>query len=343
MNYATSRHLRRLLGRLTRGENLVASIEHICRKEQVRAGTVRAVGILQKVELQTYEAGKGYQTTMQAEGTFELIALTGTISTLGDQVILNSYVQVGFQQLAGQQLLGGRLFEASAVSVEFVIEAADDIVLERRLEERLGLPILNRIETLSGESMMDRVEEPAATTPAPAAQPAAAAREVPEPAVVATPQRRTAPTPSEAPKPAASAPAPRAQAPATSVSSDGTVGTASDPQVVRRPSWGDAVEYSKTKKAQKKMGVPAASSVDKSSANLDIVVEWGDEPEIKMGDMLEHAHFGLCKVLKIEEDNYIRVRKANRKVVDIKLAVCEITAAGTHDGKPLFNCKIKRP
>jgi uncharacterized protein len=336
MNYATSRHLRRLLGRLTRGENLVASIEHICRREKVRAGTVRAIGVLQKVEIQSYEAGKGYQTTLQAEGTFELLTLTGTISTLGDQVILNSYAQVATQQLGGQQVLGGRLFEASAISVEFVIEASDDVILERRLETRLGLPILNRIETLAGESMVERVDEGSASAPEP---PAEVAPTVPEPvAEKPAPAPKAAPAPKPAPKKKATPPAPAPSA----VSSDGTVATPSTPTVVRRPSWGDAVQYSKGKTTEKKLGVSPKAKQDKSSANLDIVVEWKEQPNIKSGDLLEHSHFGLCSVIKVEEDNFLRVRKPNRKVVDIKLEVCDIQPAGKKDGKNLFLCKIVR-
>lgn len=339
MNYATSRHLRRLLGRLTRGENLVASIEHICRREKVRAGTVRAVGVLQKVELQTYEAGKGYQTTLQAEGTFELISLSGNVSTLGDQVILNCYAHVGAQQLGGWKTLGGRLFEASAISVEFVIEASDDVIMERRLEERLGLPILNRVETLAGESMMERVQE----TEAPEAAPHKAETPKDTPTQTAPAPTKAAPA---APKLALVRDPPRAvpepSAPRAAASSDGSVAPVSQPTVVRRPSWGDAVNYSATKTAEKKLGIKPAAPIDKSSANLDIVVEWREQADIKAGDLLEHPHFGLCKVIYMEEDNFIRLRKKNRKVVDIKLEVCDIQPAGTQDGKRLFKCNIVR-
>lgn len=345
MNYATSRHHRRLLGRLTRGENLIASLEHICKKERVSAGSIRAVGVLQKVELQTYEAGKGYQTTVQSEGTFELIELNGTISTLGDQVILNCYAHVGAQTLGGWQALGGRVFEASAISVEFVIDAADDVIMERRLEARLGLPILNRIETLTGESMMAKAPEPAAAAPAPTPEPAPPAP-APEPAVVNRPSAPKAIVPPasepEPPKPAKPAPTAKPAKPATAFSSDGSSSTGAAPEVVRRPSWGDAIQYSKERTTEKKLGVKKPTAKDKSSANLDIVVDWKDQPEIKAGDLLEHPHFGLCKVIYLEEDNFIRVRKRNRKVVDIKLEVCEIEAAGTKDGKALFTCTIVR-
>ena len=42
-----------------------------------RAGSIRGVGLLKHVALQTYEEEGGYQTRLDAEETFELLALEG--------------------------------------------------------------------------------------------------------------------------------------------------------------------------------------------------------------------------------------------------------------------------
>ena len=129
---------------------------------------------------------------------------------------------------------------------------------------------------------------------------------------------------------------------ATAASSEhaGTTTTsAPEPQVVRRPSWNDAIQYSQKARDRSALGVEQPEQ-DKSSSNLDKVVDWPDHPDIQAGDLLQHPHFGLCKVIYVEEDNIVRVRKRNRKVVDIKLEVCDIEPAGTKDGKRLFTCTI---
>jgi hypothetical protein len=94
MNYATSRQNRRLLGRLSKGENVINSIERICKRESIRAGTFTAVGLLSRIEIQTYQPSGTYETSLESEGNFELVSLVGNISTLGGQTVINCYVQV---------------------------------------------------------------------------------------------------------------------------------------------------------------------------------------------------------------------------------------------------------
>jgi hypothetical protein len=275
------------------------------------------------------------------------------VSTLGDQIVVNCYAQVGAHNHGQWQSFGGRLLEATALSVEFAIDACDDILLERRLEPKTGLPILNRVENLSGESMVDRSDSLVDTFPAdtpapdPTPQPAPKAEEPPaasapvdsgNAAVQASADSVSAAAVKE-PKPAAKATPSQPRRRATSATSEAagtTTANTAPPEVVRRPSWGDAIEYSSKSREKAKLGIEE----DKSSKNLDTVVDWPDAPDIRPGDLLEHPHFGLCKVIYVEEDNFVRVRKRNRKVVDIKLEVCDIEPSGNKDGKRLFTCNI---
>ncbi len=346
MNYATSRHHRRIVGRIAKGERLFATLERICRKEKVRAGSIQAVGLLDSAHLQLYKPSQGYESVLEANQTVELLSLHGNISTLADAVILNCRAQIAVENLGQNQVFGGQLADAVALSVEFVIEAYDDLVMERRLDARLGLPVLNRIETTSGDGVQERVEAP---KPAPvAAKPAA-----PKP---------VAPKPTPAPAPVVEKPVEEPVAPAPSAprasafSSDGVAATPSAAPAVMRlakrasepepapaaassSSWADAVQVSKQDKERNRLGVK-----DTSNANARQVVDnWSDDnPDIKVGDFLRHPHFGECKVLYVEEDDYVRVRLRGGKVVDIKLAVCQLTPDGEKSGHQIFKCKIVR-
>lgn len=373
MNYATSRHVRRIIGRLSRGERLIASLEKICRKEKIRAGSIQAVGLLSSAQLQSYQSPTGYETSLEANETCELLSLRGNISTLADAIILNCHAQIGVSHLGQNRVFGGQLADASALAVEFVIEAYDDIIMERRLESRLGLPLLNRIETTTGEATVER-GAPSQAAPAPSFTPApapvAAPAPAPTPAPVPEPVAAPEPEPEDdfepelednfEPEPEAVASPEPEVARATAFSSDGQAVTqAPEPTVMRlatRPSeekpaeekpsasWADAMLVSEQTETRQRMGVEKKTKPgeDAAARARKVVSQWKDQAEIQAGDFMRHPHFGECKVLFVEEDDYVKVRLRGGKVVDIKLAVCELSLDGEKNGQNVFNCKIVR-
>jgi predicted DNA-binding protein with PD1-like motif len=245
MNYATSRQVRRIVGRIAKGEPLIATLERLCRRENIRAGSIHAFGLLSQIKLQTYHAPTGYQPALEVTEQVELLGLRGNISTLAETVVLNCYCHVAAQHFGQLHVVGGQLADGTALSVEFVIEAFDDLVLERRLESRLGLPLLNRIETLTGDTTVDAA--PVAAPPKPAPKPAPVAEpddrlldedEPPANVAVSKPAAwasapRPEPEPEEPP-----APQPRAAA----FTSEGASGAVSNPTILRLPSAPRPVE-----------------------------------------------------------------------------------------------------
>ncbi len=352
MNYASSRSLRRYVGRLSKGERLVESIERLCRREQIRAGSITAIGVLRQVQLQTYTPEGGYKTTLEATGNFELITLNGNVSTLGDQVILNCSALVATVEHGQSLTFGGRLFEAEAVTLEFAIDAWDDLVLERRLDARTGLPVWNRVEAVGGES----IREAAPTTAAPAAPAPAAPAPTPAP-VAATPAPEPAapaPTPAPTPEPEPDPEPEPAQPTPQAFSGDaGVITRPSTPEIVRRPGRvvpveeesapaPAALDWENITAAAQQSTTAAQLGMDADNTDkLAVVQAWPDTPDIQPGDFLKHDHFGICKILVYEEDEFIRVRMRGGKVVDIKLNIVEITRTGDHNGKPLYQCKIR--
>lgn len=363
MQFATSRQYRRLVGRLSKGESVISSFERLCKREGIRAGSIQATGLLSHIQLQSYDPQGTYQSSVDAEGAFELLTLTGNISTLGGQTIINCNVYLGTTHLGQRQTLGGTLVEATARTLEFVVVAYDDLVLERLFDPNLGIPVLNRVETISGESATER-SAPRAADAAPTPRPE------PEPATKAEPSAEapTAPTPQAdaEPAPAAAKQPPSSGARAAAFSSDGAAtARTSTPEVVRRPtpgrgtevieanpgaktataagpSWSDVVDFSSRKKDEKRLGVnkPPRNEKKRSEINRAIVEEWDDVPDLQVGDLIKHPHFGLCRIMYVEEDDFIRVRMRGGKTVDIKLEVCEFTRTDDRDGKRVFNCTI---
>jgi predicted DNA-binding protein with PD1-like motif len=360
MNYATSRHTRHIVGRLTRGEKLIPTLERICRKEKIRAGSFQAVGILSSVQLQVYKAPTGYEPLLEATENVELLSLRGNVSTLADAIVLNCYAQVAIAHLGQCHVFGGQIADATALSVEFTITAFDDLVMERRLEPKLGLPMLNRVETVAGDSTTEHLSaspseaaprhEPTAARPEPKKEEPTAPR--PEPA----PAPRPEPEPEPEPDPDLDLEAEPEPAPtrAAAFSSDGTAAPLSEPTVTRLParpaepkkeepklSWGDAMRASEQAQTRQKLNVieppaPARAAAPKEDPDTP------DTPDIQVGDALRHPHFGECKVLLVEEDEYVKVRLRGGKVIDIKLEVCVLTFIETKGSQNVFNCEIVR-
>lgn len=366
MQFATSRQYRRLVGRLSKGESVISSFERLCKREGIRAGSIQATGLLSHIQLQSYDPQGTYQSSVDADGAFELLTLTGNISTLGGQTIINCNVYLGTTHLGQRQTLGGTLVEATARTLEFIVVAYDDLVLERLFDPNLGIPVLNRVETVSGESATERsvprVADPTPTRPEPQPAPKAA-----EPSAAAPDDDAAPASQADAePAPTAAKQAPSAGARAAAFSSDGAATSrTSTPEIVRRPtpgrgtevieanpgaktatavgpSWSDVVDFSSRKKDEKRLGVnkPPRNEKKRSEINRAIVEEWDDVPDLKVGDLIKHPHFGLCRIMYVEEDDFIRVRMRGGKTVDIKLEVCDFKRIDDRDDKRVFNCTI---
>lgn len=352
MNYTSSRSTRRIIGRLSKGESLIASLQRLCKRERVRAGAVRGIGLLRNVELQTYSAEKRrYETTLSGTTSFELLSLEGNISTLGELIFINSYVHVGTHHLGQWQTFGGLLVEAEAISFEFILDAFEDVTLERRLDDRTGLAIWNKLERV-GQSPLDtpsstKEQEKAS---APVERPAppiskstsgeratafssdgAVSNSAAVPKVVRRPTRPTRAPSVQTVEPEAVQPAEPPAKPAEPPAKP----TAPPAKKASKASWSDAVQASKS--------TGSGAESPKRSATVRsrraVVEAWPDTPELQIGDKLEHPHFGLCRIVFVEEDEYVKIR-TKRGVVDIKLEVCEITLLRENDGHNEFKCKI---
>ncbi len=147
MNFRISRSTERLVGALQKGDELVEALTRVCTENGVISGEVRAVGSFDSLELVTFDGASGtYQTVVDAEGSFELVSLTGNIARLGEQTTLRLEAIVNAMGPAGPQLVAGQLRRARAVQAEFVVDSFTDLSMERRLDPETKRLVLDRVE-----------------------------------------------------------------------------------------------------------------------------------------------------------------------------------------------------
>jgi hypothetical protein len=167
--FQESTRVRRIVGRLEDGEEIVEALTKLCREHDVEAAEIRAIGDLSEVELARFDADeKKYVTDFAGAGNFQIVSLNGNVSMLGDEPALRLETLMTVKGPAGPQVLSGQLRSGTARSCEFVLEIYEDLAMERRLDADSGMLSLKTIR---------RTQEKAA---APAA--AATVKESPEPA-----------------------------------------------------------------------------------------------------------------------------------------------------------------
>src|SRR2546430_17634956 len=113
MLVALSERSRRFVGRLDRGQELAAAVRTLCKEHDIRAGEVRASGLLASVELAPYDReAKGYTSPRRLRAFFELVSLHGTIALREGETALQLHATLARatqDRGGGIELLGGLL------------------------------------------------------------------------------------------------------------------------------------------------------------------------------------------------------------------------------------------
>jgi len=143
MLFAESHKLRRIVGRLQKGDDLFASLTDVCRRSNVRTAELRALGSFESAEVAEYDqvrkvwkAGR----TFVASG-MELLNLTGNVSERDGALALHAHVTLMRDRDNGVEIIGGHLVSAKVFALEFVIEAFDDLILRRAVDDATGLTL----------------------------------------------------------------------------------------------------------------------------------------------------------------------------------------------------------
>ena len=131
-----------IVARFDRGEEILESLKALALKENVRLASVSALGAVDDFTVGVYRVDEKKYYANHFEGAFEIVSLTGTISTMNGEYYAHLHMSAGNDR---GEVFGGHLNRAViSATCELVIDVIDGVV-ERRADPEVGLNLFNFI------------------------------------------------------------------------------------------------------------------------------------------------------------------------------------------------------
>ena len=127
-----------IVGRMDKGEEILAQIKEIALKESIKSASVTALGATNDFTVGVYKIDekKYYANTFQ--GSFEIVSLTGTINTMDGELYSHIHMSAGNDK---GEVFGVHLNRAVvSATCEMVIHVIDGSV-DRTFDEETGLNV----------------------------------------------------------------------------------------------------------------------------------------------------------------------------------------------------------
>ncbi len=133
----------KIVARLDRGEEIHEQLEKIALREGVRLAEVSALGAVDDFTVGVYKVAEKQYFANTFQGPFEIVSLTGTISTKDGAYYAHLHMSAGNEK---GEVFGGHLNRARvSATCEMVISIIDGTV-ERRFDPEIGLNLFEMTE-----------------------------------------------------------------------------------------------------------------------------------------------------------------------------------------------------
>jgi predicted DNA-binding protein with PD1-like motif len=314
-----SRIVRRFVGRLERGEEVVATLRLLCEQERIRAAWIRGCGILEWADLAEWDPRReAWNSPRRVEGLLTLTSLQGNVAIRNGPLWVQLWVSLARERGGIGEAFGGMLAAARVYSLEFSIEAFDDIRLEREEDRATGLSLFKGsrvagVVARSGNGASPEIRafeiasEPCTTAPVPA--------------------------------PSVPCAAPGLVRPADAFAATGVAVSWSDVIVASERAESAATPPSPPRRASSRPSAPhLPPPIPRRERESDFLAE----PVPQKGDFVDHRQFGVCRVEGEDGDGGLRIRLPSgvRKV--IKLDVFEVLPPRHEGERKVFVLRPRR-
>ena len=129
-----------IIARIDRGEEVLTQLKNIALKEEIKLASVRALGATDDFTVGVFKVDEKKYYANPFTGDFEIVSLTGTISTMNGEYYAHLHMSAGDEQ---GRVFGGHLNEAIiSATCEMVIEVIDGQV-DRVRDESVGLNLFH--------------------------------------------------------------------------------------------------------------------------------------------------------------------------------------------------------
>ena len=129
-----------IIARIDKGEEILTQLKNIALKEEIKLASVRALGATDDFTVGVFKVDEKKYYANHFTGDFEIVSLTGTISTMNSEYYAHLHMSAGDEQ---GRVFGGHLNEAIiSATCEMVIEVIDGQV-DRVRDENVGLNLFH--------------------------------------------------------------------------------------------------------------------------------------------------------------------------------------------------------
>lgn len=126
----------KIIARIDRGEEIVASLKAICQSEGVKLASVSAIGAVNNFTVGVFSPKDKTYKANKFAGDYEIVSLLGTVTTKDGQFYAHLHMSAGDGE---GKVFGGHLNEAFvSATCEMVIDIVDGAV-GRAYSEEIGL------------------------------------------------------------------------------------------------------------------------------------------------------------------------------------------------------------
>lgn len=126
--------------RMDRGDEVIAGILDICRKESIRSCIFNGIGGLSQAEIQTFIPEKGEFETDTVNGMLELVSLTGNVITNDEMNYYHhTHAVVAYKDGSGHHVTGGHIKSLTVLyTAEIEMRPVNGGIIKRKYNPETG-------------------------------------------------------------------------------------------------------------------------------------------------------------------------------------------------------------
>ena len=129
------------IGRLAHGADLLDELTKTCKDQDLRCGRIEAIGAVQRARIAYYDQQKQEYGFLTLEEALEITALIGNVSLMDGAPMVHAHITLADEH---GKAYGGHLAPGTIVfACEFMLQAFDAPILERKYDSETGLPLWN--------------------------------------------------------------------------------------------------------------------------------------------------------------------------------------------------------
>lgn len=126
----------KIIARIDKGEEILEKIKEVAINENIKLASISALGAINDFTVGVFKVDEKKYYSNVFKGNFEIVSLTGTISTMNNEVYTHIHMSAGNEK---GEVFGGHLNRATvSATCEMVIDVIDGEV-DRYFDEEVGL------------------------------------------------------------------------------------------------------------------------------------------------------------------------------------------------------------